>query len=152
MAPQTRLWVRAAWQNFSIGVGRQVRTVREQRWNRDAMAAPRAAWEWVGRATEMWRRSAVGAGGNRYAIQRSRLWMSRADVGWDPKFSSTAPATDPIPSSIKFSPWVATAVELWVRAASAEFFHRSGQAGADGEGAAVENEMRWRPRERRGNG
>jgi hypothetical protein len=33
----------AAWRNFSIGVGGQVLTVREQRSNRDAMAAPRAA-------------------------------------------------------------------------------------------------------------
>ena len=41
------LWVRAAWQNFSIGGGGQVRTVREQGSNRDAMAAPRAAWESV---------------------------------------------------------------------------------------------------------
>src|SRR6266849_3053506 len=37
---------------FSIGVGGQVLTVREQRSKRDAMAAPRAAWESVGRATE----------------------------------------------------------------------------------------------------
>ena len=32
--------MRAAWQNFSIGVGGQVLTVRERRSNRDAMAAP----------------------------------------------------------------------------------------------------------------
>ena len=34
------LWVRAVWQNFSIGVGGQVLTVREQGSNRGAMAAP----------------------------------------------------------------------------------------------------------------
>jgi hypothetical protein len=31
----------------------------------------------------------VGAGGNRYTVQRWRRWMSRADVGWDPQFCST---------------------------------------------------------------
>lgn len=54
---------------------------------------------------KMRQRSAVGAGGNRYAVQRSRRWMSRADVGWDPKICSTTPPGNPIPSSIKFSPW-----------------------------------------------
>ena len=44
---EPRLWVRAAWQNSSIGVGGQVLTVREQGSNRGAMAAPRAAWESV---------------------------------------------------------------------------------------------------------
>jgi len=57
----------AAWRNFSIGVGGQVLTVREQRSNRDVMAAPRVPGESVRRTTEMRRRSAVGAGGNRYA-------------------------------------------------------------------------------------
>src|SRR6266849_10167793 len=42
---------------FSIGVGGQVLTVREQRSKRDAMAAPRAAWESVHRTTEIWWRS-----------------------------------------------------------------------------------------------
>src|ERR1700687_4940020 len=86
----------------------------------------------------MWRRSAVGAGGNRYAVQRSRLWMSRADVGWDPKFSWTAPPGTPIPSFIKFPPWGGHAVETMGAGGVAEFFHRRGRAGADGEGAAVE--------------
>ena len=56
--------VRAAWQNFSIGGGGQVLTVRERRSNRDAMAAPRAAWESVGRATE--NAAAGGAIGTQY--------------------------------------------------------------------------------------
>ena len=86
----------------------------------------------------MRRRSAVGAGGNRYAIQRSRLWMSRADVGWAPKICSTAPSGTPIPSSIKFSSWGGPAVETMGAGSVAEFFHRRGRAGADGEGAAVE--------------
>lgn len=38
---------RASRRNFSIGVGGQVQTVREQRSEREAMATPRAAWESV---------------------------------------------------------------------------------------------------------
>ena len=138
VATRWRLWVRAAWQNFSIGVGGQVRTVRERRSNRDAMAAPRAAWESVGRARKCGGVRRVGAGGNRYAVQRSRRWMSRADVGWDPKICSTTPPGNPIPSSIKFPPWGGHAVETMGAGGVAEFFHRRGRAGADGEGAAVE--------------
>ena len=44
----------------------------------------------------------------------------------------------PSPRSSNFPRGVATRWRLWVRAAVAEFFHRRGRAGADGEGAAVE--------------
>jgi hypothetical protein len=44
--------------DLHIGAGGQGRTVREQRSNRDAMAAPRAAWESVPGTTEMRWRSA----------------------------------------------------------------------------------------------
>src|ERR1700680_525596 len=67
--------------NFSIGGGRQVLTVREQRSKRDAMAAPRAAWESVHRTSEMRRCSAIRrARENRYTIERWRRGRRRADV------------------------------------------------------------------------
>ena len=96
------LWVRAAWQNFSIGGGGQVRTVREQGSNRDAMAAPRAAWESVRSRT------------------LATLEESRCRGGAKNLFDR--PARDPIPSCLKFPPWGGHAVEtraeprLWVRA------------------------------------
>ena len=89
--------MRAAWQNFSIGVGGQVRTVREQRSNRDAMAAPRAAWESVGRATE----NAAAFGGRcRWESVRDITLatldeQSRCRVG--PKNLFDRPARDPHP-------------------------------------------------------
>ena len=97
VATRWRLWVRAAWQNFSIGVGGQVRTVRERRSNRDAMAAPRAAWESVGRATE----NAAAFGGRcRWESVRDTTLatteeQSRCQVG--PKNLFDRPARDPHP-------------------------------------------------------
>jgi hypothetical protein len=44
--------------------GGQVLTVREQRSKRDAMAAPRAAWESVHRTAERWRCSRRKASGS----------------------------------------------------------------------------------------
>jgi len=73
---------------FFDRVGGQVLTVREQRSNRDAMAAPRAAWESVRRTT-------------------LATLMSRADVGWDPKFGSTAPPETPSPRASNFPRGVA---------------------------------------------
>ena len=40
---------------------------------------------------------AVGAGGNRYAVQRARRWVNRVKVRWNPQFCSTAPPGTPIP-------------------------------------------------------
>ena len=80
------LWVRAAWQNFSIGGGGQVRTVREQGSNRGAMAAPRAAWESV-----------------RSRTLATLEEQSRCRGGAKNLFDR--PARDPIPSCIKFPPW-----------------------------------------------
>jgi hypothetical protein len=95
----------AAWRNFSIGVDGQVLTVREQRSKRDAMAAPRAAWgigtPYNGKFGGVRR---VGAGGNRYAIQRSRRWMSRADVRVGPKILFDRPGRDPHPVLHQISP------------------------------------------------
>src|SRR3984893_16826151 len=97
VAPRWRLWVRAAWQNFSIGVGGQVLTVREQRSNRDAMAAPRAAWESVGRGTE--NVAACGGGCRGESVRDTTLAtmdeQSRCRVG--PKNLFDRPARDPHP-------------------------------------------------------
>src|SRR6266851_1958925 len=90
------------------------------------------------------RGAVVGAGGNRYTIQRSRRWMSRADVRWDPKFCSTAPVRVPRPSLHQISPvgWLLAQTRGERRCdgsgGAAEFFNRRGRSGADGEGAAVE--------------
>jgi hypothetical protein len=47
----------------------------------------------------------AAAGGNRYTVQQWRRWMSRADVGWDPKICSTAPPGTPHPLLHQISPW-----------------------------------------------
>jgi hypothetical protein len=98
-------FLQAAWRNFSIGVGGQVRTVREQRSKRDAMAAPRAAWESVHRTTEIrWRsqRSArVGIGTHTTLATLDE--QSRRQVG--PKNLFDRPARDPHSPFIKISPW-----------------------------------------------
>ena len=61
----------AMGRNFSIGVGGQVVTVRKQRSRRDAMAAPRAAWNRYTVPRLCAGNAVSGAGGNRYTLQRS---------------------------------------------------------------------------------
>src|SRR5713101_3333245 len=105
VATRWRVWVRAAWQNFSIGVGGQVLTVREQRSNRDAMAAPRAAWE-IGQARATENAAAVG-GRCRWESVRSTTGetldeQSRCRVG--PKNLFDRPARDPQPLVHQISP------------------------------------------------
>src|SRR6185369_7748911 len=85
---EPRLWVRAVWQNFSIGGGGQVLTVREQGSNRDAMAAPRAAWESV-----------------RSRTLATLEEQSRCRGG--PKICSTAPPETPSPRASNFPRGVA---------------------------------------------
>jgi hypothetical protein len=104
-----------------------VPTVRKQRSTGDAMAAQRAA-----------------AGGNRYTVQRSLRGMSRTDVRWGPRLCSTAPGQDPPLLLHQISLWGRRSVETRAErrcdacGGMAEFFNRRGRAGADGEGAAVE--------------
>jgi hypothetical protein len=69
----------AAWWNFSIGVGGQVLTVREQRSKRDARAAPRAAWESVHRTTEIWWRPRERRRGE--SVHRTTL-ATRDEQSW----------------------------------------------------------------------
>ncbi len=96
----------AARRNFSIGVDGQVLTVREQRSNRDAMAAPRAAGESVHRTTKI-------------------RWCSSGRRGWESVHDTTLATLDeqsgrqvgpkilfnrprqgpPSPPSIRFLPW-----------------------------------------------
>jgi hypothetical protein len=49
---------------------------------------------------------AGGPGRNRYTVQRSIRWLSRTDVMWGPRFSSTAPGRIP--------PLLASIVSVWV--------------------------------------
>ena len=70
---------------FKPAPNTQVRTVRKRRTEGSATAAGRA-----------------GPGRNRVHRKRSLGGMSRADVRWGPRFSSTAPPSTPIPSSIRF--------------------------------------------------
>ncbi len=65
----------AARRNFSIGVDGQVLTVREQRSNRDAMAAPRAAGESVHRTTKI-------------------RWCSSGRRGWESVHDTTLATLD----------------------------------------------------------
>ena len=89
----------AVRRNFSIGVGGQVLTVREQRSKRDAMAAPSSGGgigtPYNGNSVAVRRSARVGIG-TRYNARDAG--MSRAAVRWDPKISSTAPVRVPRPS------------------------------------------------------
>jgi hypothetical protein len=46
---------------------------------------------------------ASGAGGNRYTVQRSLRWLSRAAVRWGPRFTSTDPCRNPRPGTCQES-------------------------------------------------
>ena len=72
-------------ETFQTGPTTQVRTVRKRRTEGSATAAGRA-----------------GPGRNRVHRKRSLGGMSRTDVRWGPRFSSTAPARTPHSLSIRF--------------------------------------------------
>src|SRR5205814_623018 len=94
------------WRDFSIGVDGQVLMGRKQRSNRDAVAAPRGAWEikkpYQGNA-EAFRRSAQG--GNRYMIQRSATRDEQILCQVGPKNLFIPPSPTLPLSHFQNSPW-----------------------------------------------
>ena len=78
--------------------------------------------------------------------------MSRADVRWGPRFSSTAPGRDPHPLFHQISPWAGRSGEdesrAEVRCVRENFSNRAQHAGADGEEAAEGRKCDGGPGER----
>jgi hypothetical protein len=111
----------ACGETFQTGPNTQVRTVRKRRTEGSATAAGQAGSKSVHR-------------------KRSLGGMSRADVRWGPRFSSTAPGRNPHPLLHQISPWAGRSGEdesrAEVRCVRENFSNRAQHAGADGEEAA----------------
>jgi hypothetical protein len=129
-----------------------VRWVRAELFNpRPAGRCRRSGKRWMGEKCDGG--PAGGPGRNRYTVQRPRRWLSRTDVMWGPRFSSTAPGPGtptPHPSDFPVGrPLCGGECRADVRWVRARLFNRRPQAGIDGpESGRMRNSMRpgGRPR------
>ena len=116
----------------------EVRCVRENFSNRAQHAGADGEEAADGRKCDGSRAS--GPGSKSVHRKRSLGGMSRADVRWGPRFSSTAPGRYPHPLLHQISPWASRSGEdesrAEVRCVRENFSNRAQHAGADGEEAA----------------